>query len=89
MSMWHLYMLKCADGTFYTGVAKDLSRRIKEHNRGTSRASKYTRSRLPAELVYSERCDGRSAALKREIEVKRLSRQAKIRLAASAGPGMP
>lgn len=75
---WTLYLLRCRDGTLYTGVTTDLARRLAEHRRGV--ASRYTRSRRPVTLVYAEPCGGRGAALRREAAVKRLSRAAKERL---------
>lgn len=72
MSSWCLYIVKCADGTLYTGITTDLPRRVDRHNRGT--ASRYTRSRLPVELVHSEPCRSRSSALKKECRMKSLSR---------------
>lgn len=73
---WSLYTLKCRDGTLYTGITTDLSRRVRQHNDGT--ASRYTRSRLPVKLIFSEPCRGRSQALKREYAMKQLSRIEKI-----------
>jgi len=73
--------VRCADRTLYTGVAKDLPARIRAHNAG--RGAKYTRSRLPVKLVYSERARDRSAALRREHEIKRLTRGAKRALYAN------
>ncbi len=72
---WHLYLLKCGDGTLYTGITTDLPRRLSEHNNGT--ASRYTRSRLPVKLIYQESCRDRSSALKKEYEIKALSRKDK------------
>lgn len=72
---WVLYVLKCRDGTLYTGITTNLSRRVQQHNSG--KASRYTRSRLPVKLVYHERCRGRSLALKKEYAMKRLSRKGK------------
>lgn len=77
---WHCYLLECADGTLYTGITNDLDKRVAAHNEGT--ASKYTRSRLPVRLVYTETHPDRSAASRREAEVKKLSRAAKLALAA-------
>jgi putative endonuclease len=68
----HVYILRCADGTFYTGWTTDVAARERAHNEG--RGAKYTAGRRPVQLVYSERCDSRSAALKRECEVKRWPR---------------
>ncbi len=72
---WFVYLLRCADGSLYTGIAKDVDRRCRQHNAGT--ASRYTRSRLPIALAYQEVHRSRSAALKREAAVKALSKQAK------------
>lgn len=69
---WVVYILECADGSFYTGVARDIVRRLKEHSSG--RGSKYVRSRLPFALVHMEIVTDRSRALKREIQIKRLTR---------------
>jgi putative endonuclease len=77
---WHCYLLECANGTLYTGITNDLEKRVAAHNNGT--ASKYTRSRLPVRLVYTETHPDRSAASRREAEVKKLSRAAKLALAA-------
>ncbi|MCK5340152.1 MAG: GIY-YIG nuclease family protein, partial [Desulfobulbaceae bacterium] len=62
---WHVYMVRCRDGTLYTGIATDLNRRIAEHN-SEKNGAKYTRSRRPVCLVYSEKVESRSAAAKRE-----------------------
>ena len=75
---WHLYILQCSDGSFYTGITKDIERRLKEHNQG--RASRYTRARRPVRLLYQETCLDRTAALVRECKVKSLSRKAKEEL---------
>jgi predicted GIY-YIG superfamily endonuclease len=72
---WVLYIIKCGDGTLYTGITNDIARRVKQHNDGS--ASRYTRSRLPVKLVYQESCRGRSQALKKEFAVKSLSRKEK------------
>jgi predicted GIY-YIG superfamily endonuclease len=83
---WCVYIVCCGDGTLYTGIAKDVSRRCQQHNAGT--ASRYTRSRLPVELVYQEVHASRSQALKREAAIKALSRREKlamIRLRTKAG----
>jgi predicted GIY-YIG superfamily endonuclease len=73
-----VYMVECADGTLYTGSAKELDRRLAQHNSG--RASKYTRSRLPVTLVYAETSPDWSSALSREARIKRLSRGEKMLL---------
>ena len=79
--MHYVYMVRCADGTLYTGYARDPEQRTKAHNAG--RGAKYTAGRLPVSLVYREACDSRSAALKREHAVKRLSRSKKEMFVAS------
>lgn len=76
-----LYILRCGDGTLYTGITNDLRRRLAAHRSG--RGAKYTRGRGPLTLVYRETCPDRSAALRREREVKALPRKAKEDLIAS------
>lgn len=78
---WHCYLLRCADDTLYCGITNDLDKRLAAHNAGT--AAKYTRARGPVVLVYMESCDDRSAASKRELAIKRLTRAEKLRLIAS------
>lgn len=75
---YYVYILKCSDDSFYTGITNDLEKRLKCHNDG--KASKYTRSRLPVELVYLEEAKGRGPAQSREYVVRNLKRQEKIRL---------
>ena len=72
---WFVYLLRCADGSLYTGIAKDVDRRCQRHNAGT--ASRYTRSRLPVVAVYREAHASRSLALRREAAIKALSRRQK------------
>ena len=86
---WYVYMLRCADDTLYTGVATDVQRRLREHNSDTRLAAKYTRSRRPLELVYTERSADRSAACRREFAIKCLPRRAKQALIASAAGDFP
>lgn len=81
---WSVYILKCADTSLYTGVTTDTQRRVQEHNQGKLGA-KYTRARRPVELLYSEECEDRSEACKREAAIKKLSRQQKLSLIKS-GP---
>jgi predicted GIY-YIG superfamily endonuclease len=69
---WFVYLLRCGDGTLYTGITKDVTRRTQQHNAGT--ASRYTRSRLPVALVYQESAPSQSLALKREATIKAMSR---------------
>lgn len=74
---WRVYLLRCADGTLYCGCTNDLERRLERHAAGQV---KYTRGRLPVELVFSEPAADRSAALRREAAVKRLTRAEKLLL---------
>jgi predicted GIY-YIG superfamily endonuclease len=78
--MFFVYMVRCADGTLYTGFARDPHARVRVHNSG--KGAKYTRSRLPVTLVYSEQCESLSAALKRERQLKPWSRVRKEALIA-------
>lgn len=83
---WFTYVLRCADGSLYTGITKDMKRRCQQHNDGT--ASRYTRSRRPTKLVWQEAQSSRSSALKREAAIKAMTRQDKlavIRLRKKAG----
>ena len=79
---WFLYILQCVDGSLYTGITKDLDRRFKMHSDG--KGAKYTRSRRPLSMVYSETCKNRIAALVRECAVKALARKKKEELIAAA-----
>jgi len=75
---WLVYLLRCRDGSLYTGITNDLPKRLKAHAAG--KASRYTRSRLPVTLAYTEPQPSRSAALKREAAIKKLTRPQKDRL---------
>lgn len=75
----YVYMLRCGDGSFYTGWTTDVKRRLAAHRSG--RGAKYTRGRGPLELAYVEEAEGKQEALRREIEIKRLARPEKLRLA--------
>lgn len=75
---WFLYILQCQDGSFYTGITKDLKRRLKMHQ--TGKASRYTRTRRPVTMLYHEKCGGRTQALVRECAVKELPRKKKEEL---------
>ena len=80
---WFVYLLRCADGSLYTGIAKDVSRRCQRHNAGA--ASRYTRSRLPVVVVYQEHHASRSLALRREAAIKALTRRQKLALLRMVG----
>ncbi|SHF06293.1 putative endonuclease [Seinonella peptonophila] len=80
---YHVYMLECADGTLYTGITNRIKERIAKHQAG--KGARYTRSRLPVRLRYLERGEGKSWALKREHELRQLSRQQKWQLIAEKG----
>jgi putative endonuclease len=75
---WFIYILQCSDGSFYTGISNNVQARLKQHNNG--KGSKYIRSKRPAVLIYTEKVDTKSQALKREIEIKGLSRDEKEQL---------
>ena len=75
---WFVYVLRCADGSLYTGITNDLRRRLAAHRAGT--ASRYTRARRPVHLVYQEPRRTRSSALKREAAIKRLPRATKLKM---------
>jgi putative endonuclease len=79
---WKVYIIRCRTGDLYTGCTIDIGRRIEQHNRGTG--SKFTSSRRPVTLVYQETCSDRSAALRRENQIKRMRRGQKIRLIQTA-----
>ena len=70
-------MVRCADGSLYTGIARDVARRVAEHNSNNSLASRYTRARRPVTLVYQEKRKSRSAASKREYEIKQMKKNEK------------
>ena len=74
----YVYILKCADGTLYTGWTNDLEKRLKAHNDGTG--SKYTRARLPVTIVYFEECESKREAMSRECQIKNLTRKQKLQL---------
>jgi putative endonuclease len=82
---WFVYILRCADGTFYTGITRDVGRRCRRHNEGT--ASRYTRSRRPVRLVYQERQPDQGSALRREAAIKAMSRGEKVALIRRARRG--
>ena len=75
---WYVYMLRCGDGSLYTGSTTDVERRLREHQGGTG--ARYTRSRPPVTLAYAEEAPDRSAAQRREAAIKKLSRVQKLKL---------
>ena len=83
---WFVYILRCRDGSLYTGITKDVTRRCQQHNAGT--ASKYTRSRLPVRLAHQEAHPDQSSALKRELAIKGMTRRKKLALIRLRGKGV-
>ena len=81
-SNWYLYILRCGDGTLYTGITTDVEKRLEQHRAG--KGAKYTRGRGPLTLAYQEQCADHSDALKREIAVKKLTRVQKEKLITGA-----
>lgn len=75
---WYVYILRCGDGSLYTGITTDVQSRLEAHRSG--KGAKYTRGRAPLELVYREECGDRSQALKRELAIKSLTREEKKKL---------
>jgi len=80
---WQVYIVRCADGTLYTGVAIDVARRVSEHNGTRTNGARYTRARRPVRLIYHEQAANRSAACKREYRIKQMSRREKLALIAA------
>lgn len=80
MDKWYVYIIKCSDNTLYTGITKDINKRIHEHNNDNKHGSKYTRPRRPVKLFYSEELSSRSEATKRELEIKKMGHEDKINL---------
>ncbi len=77
-TVWYVYIVRCADGTLYTGVARDVDARVRQHNAGDG--ARYTRARRPVELVYQEEASDRGTALRREHAIKRMRRGKKCNL---------
>ncbi|MFT5179968.1 MAG: putative endonuclease [Candidatus Paceibacteria bacterium] len=77
--MYYIYLLQCADNSIYTGITTDVERRFKEHKEGT--ASKYTKAHKAVKIIYTEESKNRSEASKREIEIKKMQREEKLKLA--------
>ena len=80
---WYVYMLRCGDGSLYTGSTTDVERRLREHQGGTG--ARYTRSRPPVTLAYAEEAPDRSAAQRREAAIKKLPRAQKLKLIGKGG----
>lgn len=76
---YFVYIVQCSDDTLYTGIATDVKRRLEEHN-SSDKGAKYTKVRRPVKLVYSEESQNRSSATKREMAIKKLSREKKLEL---------
>ena len=83
MNGYYVYIMECSDKTLYTGWTSNLEKRTQEHNDG-KKGAKYTRARRPVRLVYTETCSCLSEALKREVQIKRMSRSGKLELIARA-----
>ncbi|MFP5408290.1 MAG: GIY-YIG nuclease family protein [Gammaproteobacteria bacterium] len=81
---WWVYMLRCADGTLYTGVTTDVTRRVAEHNGEGGAGARYTRSRRPVSLVHVEAAASRAAACRREAAIKQLNRARKLAMCATS-----
>lgn len=79
---WFLYVVKCKDTSLYTGITTDITRRLKEHN--SKKGAFYVKNKLPVKLVYQEDMPNQSAARKREVEIKRLTRKEKLELVGMA-----
>ncbi|MBI4938709.1 MAG: GIY-YIG nuclease family protein [Nitrosomonadales bacterium] len=84
---WVCYLLECADGTLYCGITNDLDKRLAAHNAGEG--ARYTRGRIPVRLVHVEPCAGKPAALRREMQIKQMTRDRKRLLCADAGRRKP
>jgi putative endonuclease len=80
---WFVYILRCGDDTLYTGITTDVGRRIEEHNAGKAPGARYTRSRRPVVLAYTEEAASRALASRREAVIKRLDRSSKLALCES------
>ncbi len=77
--IWVVYIILCHDGTLYTGISNNLEKRLEQHTNG--QGAKYTKGRGPFKLIYKEKCADRACSSKREIEIKKLSREKKLSLA--------
>lgn len=83
---WYVYILRCADGSLYTGVATDLQRRLRQHNGELAGGARYTMGRRPAQLLWSEASPDRGAAQRRESDIKKLVRSEKLALIEGRAP---
>jgi putative endonuclease len=81
---WNVYIVRCADGTLYTGVAIDVTARLAQHNGARANGARYTRARRPVKLVYREHAANRAAACRREYRIKRMTRREKLAMIAAA-----
>ncbi|MDQ8195483.1 GIY-YIG nuclease family protein [Coraliomargarita sp. SDUM461004] len=81
--MWSVYIIRCADGTFYTGISTDVGRRFMEHSMGSPKSAKYLRGRTPLKLIYQRAIGTRSEATIEECRIKGLTKAQKIRLVAN------
>ncbi|MBX2866646.1 GIY-YIG nuclease family protein [Candidatus Kaiserbacteria bacterium] len=79
---YYVYILKCSDGTYYTGITNDLDKRVEAHNT-SPQGAKYTRTRRPVRLMYSESCTDKGEALRREYEIRKCSRTQKVNIIAT------
>ena len=86
MPWWFVYVVRCRDGSLYTGISTDVPARVATHNGSGSGGARYTRARRPVKLLYTERKRSRSTALRREAAIKALSRAQKLQLVAEAAP---
>ena len=77
--MWYMYVVVCNDNSLYCGITTNIERRLKQHNGAIKGGAKYTRSRRPVKIVYSEECKDRSDASKKEIKFKKLKRKEKLK----------
>lgn len=76
--MWYVYLLECSDGSLYCGITNDINRRVDTHNKG--KGAKYTKTRLPVKIFYTEGVSNKSEAAKREYQIKKMSRENKLKL---------
>jgi putative endonuclease len=80
LSAWYVYILRCADGSFYTGITTDVARRVEEHNGSDRLGARYTRSRRPVDLVHVEAVASRAEAARREAAIRKMGRAGKAAL---------